>query len=101
MLINRKLAMKIWNDIFSKNKIYAKDFAGRLICKSSYGDENSQFGWNIDHIIPQKQNGKSDFYNLTPCHILTNQEKGYKTTFWANNKLFQIRKNELVFIKKI
>ena len=94
MNINREKAMSLWNKSFGK-AVKAKDFAGREMVKGAYGDRNSDFGWNIDHILPQSQGGKTVESNLICCHILTNDEKADKfPCFVANGKQFMIVKVE-------
>ncbi len=43
--------MRLWNKSFGKD-MKAIDFGGRTIAKGAYNDHNSEFGWNVDHIIP-------------------------------------------------
>ena len=94
MVINRETAMRLWNKAFGK-AVKAKDFAGREMAKPAYDDRDSNFGWNIDHIVPQSEGGKTTESNLICCHILTNDEKSNKfPCFTANNKRFKIIKVE-------
>lgn len=91
---NKKNALKLFEEFFGEKAIKAKDFSGREIAKSAYDDRNSNFGWNIDHILPISKGGTNSKNNLIPCHILTNDEKADKTTFTANNKNFQVKKKK-------
>lgn len=94
MDINRETAMSLWNEQFG-NVTKVKDFAEREIAKGAYNDRNSKFGWNVDHILPQSQGGKTVKNNLICCHILTNDEKADKfPCFVANNVKFEIVKVE-------
>lgn len=94
MIINRETAMSLWNKSYGKsNKV--KDFAGREMVKAAYNDRNSDYGWNLDHILPQSKGGKTTESNLICCHILTNDEKADKfPCFSANGKQFEIVKVE-------
>ena len=94
MIINREMAMSLWNKSYGKsNKV--KDFAGREMVKAAYNDRNSNYGWNLDHILPQSKGGKTTESNLICCHILTNDEKADKfPCFSANGKQFEIVKVE-------
>mgnify|MGYP005768069053 CR=1 FL=1 len=74
MELNRETAMRLWVRDFGKAS-KAVDFAGREIVKGAYNDRNSNFGWNVDHILPQSQGGKTADSNLKCCHIFTNDEK--------------------------
>lgn len=94
MDLNRETAMRLWGKAFGK-ETKVKDFAGREIVKGAYNDRNSEFGWNVDHILPQSKGGKTVDYNLICCHILTNDEKADKfPCFSANSIKFEIVKVE-------
>lgn len=86
--------MRLWSKAYGK-ATKVKDFTGREIAKGAYNDRNSEFGWNVDHILPQSRGGKTADYNLICCHILTNDEKADKfPCFNANGKRFEIVKVE-------
>ncbi|MCM1091711.1 MAG: hypothetical protein NC413_12770, partial [Muribaculum sp.] len=73
----------------------ATDFSGREIARAAYNDRNSDYGWNVDHILPQSRGGKTADYNLICCHILTNDEKADRfPCFNANGKGFEIQKRQ-------
>lgn len=92
MNLNKETALRLWNKQFGK-ATKAIDFAGREIAKGAYNDRKSKFGWNVDHVLPQSQGGKTADYNLVCCHILTNDEKANKFPgFVANNQRFNIIK---------
>ena len=91
MELNRETAMRLWVRDFGKAS-KAVDFAGREIVKGAYNDRNSNFGWNVDHILPQSQGGKTTDSNLKCCHILTNDEKADKPCFVTNGKRFEVVK---------
>ena len=94
MDLNRETAMRLWSKSFGK-ETKVNDFAGREIAKGAYNDRNSEFGWNVDHILPQSKGGKTADYNLICCHILTNDEKADKfPCFSANDIKFEIVKVE-------
>ena len=84
--------MRLWNKSFGKDT-KATDFAGRTIAKGAYNDRNSEFGWNVDHILPESKGGATADYNLICCHIKTNDEKADKfPCFNANGIAFEIVK---------
>lgn len=94
MNLNHETAMRLWVKSFGK-ETKVKDFTGRIIAKGAYNDRNSEFGWNVDHILPQSRGGKTADHNLVCCHIHTNDEKGNKfPAFVANKKKFTIVKVE-------
>lgn len=92
MELNKETAMRLWNKSFGK-ATKVKDYTGREIAKGAYNNRNSEFGWNVDHILPQSRGGKTTDSNLIICHILTNDEKADKfPAFKANNQTFEIIK---------
>lgn len=94
MDLNRETAMRLWVKFYGK-ETKVKDFTGREIAKGAYNDRNSEFGWNVDHILPQSRGGKTADYNLICCHITTNDEKADKfPCFTANSKKYEIIKVE-------
>ena len=94
MDLNRETAMRLWSKFFGK-KAKVIDFTGREIAKGAYNDRNSEYGWNVDHILPQSKGGKTADYNLICCHISTNDEKADKfPCFVANGTKFEIVKVE-------
>ena len=94
MNLNKETALRLWVRQFGK-KQKAIDFSGREIAKAAYNDRNSNYGWNVDHILPLSKGGKTADYNLTCCHIFTNDEKANKfPCFKANTKEFEIQKRQ-------
>ena len=84
--------MRLWNKAFGK-ETKVQDFAGRTIAKGAYNDRNSDFGWNVDHILPQSKGGATADHNLVCCHIQTNDEKANKfPCFTSNGIAFEIVK---------
>jgi hypothetical protein len=45
---------------------WRKDACGAWICRDHYGNRNSSFGWEIDHIAPAENGGTDDLPNLRP-----------------------------------
>ena len=94
MNLNKETAIRLWVQQFGKRQ-KAIDFAGREIAKAAYNDRNSNYGWNVDHILPLSRGGKTADHNLICCHILTNDEKADKfPCFKANAKEFEIQKRQ-------
>ena len=52
---------------------FRKDRCSAWILRSAYGNRNSVYGWEIDHIIP---NGNDNLSNLQPLHWSNNAAKG-------------------------
>lgn len=53
-----------------------KDECGAWIYFEKNGDRNSEYGWEIDHIIPKSKGGTDDICNLQPLHWDNNVAKG-------------------------
>ena len=50
--------------------------AGALIHYDDYGDEDSKFGWNIDHRKPTSEGGTDENSNIRAMHRENNLAKG-------------------------
>jgi len=74
----------------------AEDFAGYCINKGAYRDENSNYGWDIDHIQPLSKGGNDTDDNKQIVSIYVNREKADKTTFAINDERYQIHKTTKV-----
>lgn len=73
-----KKTKNIW-EWYAKNYLKTIDFAGAPIMKSAFGNPNSVFGWNVDHICPKSSKynfkGSEEYSNLQPTNIETNTQK--------------------------
>jgi len=48
------------------SNLWRKDQYGAWIGRGYYGDRNSQYGWEIDHIRPKSHGGGDELSNLRP-----------------------------------
>ena len=55
--------------------VWRKDQCGAWIGCEFYGNRNSQYGWEIDHITPQSEQGGENLFNLRPLQWENNAEK--------------------------
>ena len=55
---------------------FRKDKCGAWMDWNKYGDRKSKLGWEIDHIIPDSQNGSDELDNFQPLQWENNVEKG-------------------------
>ena len=49
-------------------KVWRKDQCGAWICRTEYGNRNSVYGWEIDHLRPVAEGGSNKLLNLRPLH---------------------------------
>lgn len=75
-----ELVEKVWK----KGKIVAgynegiirKDCCGAWIIHDQYGNRDSDYGWEIDHVYPKSKGGGDDLINLRPMQWENNMSKG-------------------------
>lgn len=71
---------KVWAkgetvDPVNAQKGYRKDACGAWINRGRYGDRVSDYGWEIDHILPVSKGGTDVLSNLRPLHWRNNAAK--------------------------
>jgi len=74
-IFNRR-ANKVWAFWYGDEVARAYDICDATIDKAAYGDRKSEYGWEIDYIIPKSLGGKGDIHNLRPLHWENKRAKG-------------------------
>jgi hypothetical protein len=85
---------KLWENEFGDSQ-EGLDFSGRKVKKNKYNVMGSEYGWDVDHILPLSKEGSNSISNQQIVNVLTNDEKNNRLTFEANGKIFQVRKNKV------
>ena len=60
-----------------------RDSCGAWIKLADYGQTNSDFGWEIDHVLPVARGGADDLANLQPLQWQNNRHKGDSWPQWS------------------
>ena len=94
MLITEDLKRQVWNKGIVDDKFPSeavrKDACGAFIVYDEFGNRDSIFGWEIDHIYPASElKGKyleeqiSNIINLRPLNCRNNASKGANYPFYT------------------
>ena len=65
------------------SSIWRQDYAGAWIRFGDYGNRNSLYGWEIDHLKPLSLDGADDLTNWIPLQWQNNVRKGDNYPRWA------------------
>lgn len=105
--MDKNKALKLWDDVFGANTMFALDCFGTYICREDYGDYERQrrrpggdgnlhqYGWDVDHIRPVANfpnESDADFWNnYEPMHRGNNVEKGDNyPQFYVKDKKYKV-----------
>ncbi len=77
---NKEIIQQVWNKaivvINQDPTSIRKDRCGAWIKFEDYGNRGSEYGWEIDHIVPVSKGGSDGLFNLQPLHWDNNMAKG-------------------------
>jgi len=77
MAYSHEIIQEVWEkakiDPNNDSNEWRKDECGAWIARDEYGNRNSQYGWEIDHISP---GGDDSISNLRPLQWKNNVDKG-------------------------
>lgn len=75
-LVDHVLKFAVWNKgrpiVGWESSVWRHDDFGNVIRWPDYGDRQSKYGWEIDHITPVSDNGADSLFNLRPLHWSAN-----------------------------
>ena len=80
-MFTEEIIQQVWNDTAIPVEGYdaqsiRHDCCGAFIIRSEYGNANSPFGWEIDHVFPQSAGGDDYLPNLRALNWKNNRAKG-------------------------
>lgn len=75
-MFNDDVIQKVWEKGKTvpnyDSRLVRKDQCDAWIKRYDYGNRDSDYGWEIDHIKPVSQGGTDDLYNLRPLQWQNN-----------------------------
>ena len=71
ILVWRKACIVLWYN----TSVIRKDCCNAWIKLSDFGNRDSQYGWEIDHIVPISKRGANTLANVQPLHWKNNVAK--------------------------
>lgn len=73
--------------------LFRKDCCGAWIVRNAYGNVDSIYGWEIDHVYPQSLGGGNDPENLRAMQWENNRSKGNDYPYYTAMVLSEGNKN--------
>lgn len=79
MAWSTEIIQKVWEKASVVNGVdpyeWRKDQCGAWINRKEYGNRQSHYGWEVDHITAVANNGNDNLSNLRPLHWKNNAYK--------------------------
>ena len=76
---------KVWEKgtvVFNNDPaVWRKDYCGAWINRNQYGNRNSDWGWEIDHITLESNGGSDTLSNLRPLQWENNASR--QENYWS------------------
>ena len=75
MSFSDEIIQKVWEKAEIISGDWGKDQCKAWINRKEYGNRNSDYGWEIDHIAPESEGGGDELSNLRPLQWENNTTK--------------------------
>ena len=66
------------------SKLWRRDVCGHAMKYTEHGNTNSEYGWEIDHIVPTAKGGRDTLDNLQPLYWENNRRKGDTSPWYCD-----------------
>ena len=97
MAFSKQQIQDTWNRALSVEGYdptrFRKDACGAWIQWSDYGNHNSQYGWDIDHVFPKALGGGDDEMNLRAMQWQNNLAKSDDFPYYFSAVIADDRRN--------
>ncbi len=79
MTFSDETIQAVWEkaaEVSDTDPVWRKDACGAWIKRDLYGNHDSTHGWDVDHIVPESDEGGDELSNLQPLQWENNISKG-------------------------